>query len=116
MSLPEILKIAAALATALFGLYALARPKAAAALVSIDASSKTGAAEMRIAWGGVFIALGLGVIIINAPKAYLLLGLAYAGAAVVRIVSLLMDSALMSRIFTINLIFEIVSAVIFFLP
>jgi len=50
-----------------------------------------GASEIRASAGALFVGLGLGVLILNDPTATLMLGFAWAGAAVGRATSLLLD-------------------------
>jgi hypothetical protein len=49
--------------------------------------------EVSAVSGCLFVGAGLGVMILNDPAAWTLLGLAYAGAAVGRVTSILRDAA-----------------------
>ena len=49
--------------------------------------------EVSAASGCLFVGLGLGAIVLNAPLAWVVVGLAYAGAATGRITSILRDDA-----------------------
>ena len=49
--------------------------------------------EVSAASGCLFVGLGLGAILINDPLAWVVVGLAYAGAALGRITSILRDKA-----------------------
>ena len=49
--------------------------------------------EVSAASGCLFVGLGLGAIVLNAPLAWVVIGLAYAGAATGRITSILRDDA-----------------------
>lgn len=49
--------------------------------------------EVSAVSGCLFVGLGLGAIFLNEPMAYLVMGLAYGGAAVGRVTSILRDNA-----------------------
>ena len=49
--------------------------------------------EVSAVSGCLFVGLGLGAIILNEPMAWLVMGLAYGGAAVGRVTSILRDNA-----------------------
>ena len=52
-----------------------------------------GYTEVSAVSGCLFVGIGLGVLILNEPVAWVALGLAYAGAAVGRVTSILRDNA-----------------------
>lgn len=111
----DALKIIAAFASVVFGVVAIVQPILIAQFAGLDASSTRGTAEVRINWGGLFIALGLGAIALNTPDAYRLFGIGYAGLAVMRLVEGLRQRALWDRGFVVTLLFEAASAIIFLL-
>lgn len=49
--------------------------------------------EVSAVSGCLFVGIGIGVLVLNAPMAWLALGLAYGGAAVGRVTSILRDDA-----------------------
>ncbi len=53
--------------------------------------SSMGASEVRASVGALFVGLGVGVLIIGTPEAYAMLGFAWAGAAMGRGTSLILD-------------------------
>lgn len=112
----EILKLLAALASLIFGVVALLRPRIVARMAGVGTDTAKGEAEVRISWGGLFIALALGVIILNSPQAYQLFGIAYLGTFIVRIGTIAADRSLLDGGFIVSGLFELVSAVIFLLP
>lgn len=115
MILP-ILKIIAAIASLLFGLVALWNPKRTAEAAFLKADSPNATAEIRAAWGGTFIGLGLAVLFLRTADAYMVFGIAYAATALVRLITWAFDRKLINRTVIFVLIFEIISALIFILP
>ena len=116
MSLVLILKIIVGILSLLFGVISVLRSQSIADFAHFGLSDGRGVAEIRINFGGLFVALGAGVLLLNDPEAWLLLGFGYAGLAVVRVLNLLIDRTLFERIYMITLGFEIVSAIILLLP
>jgi len=116
MTILDILKIIVGILSALFGVLGILRPKAMADFAHFGLSNARGTAEIRINFGGFFIALGAGVIILNDPEAYILLGLGYAGLALVRLINALVDRSLFTQVYIATLVFEVVSAIILILP
>lgn len=111
----EALKIIASFASILFGVVAIIQPVMIANFAGLGASTARGIAEVRINWGGLFIALGLGAIALNTMPAYHLFGVGYGGLALMRLIEGVRDRALWDRGFVVTLLFEIASAVIFLL-
>jgi hypothetical protein len=106
MNIMLVLKIIAALATALTGLLALIKPDAVYGFTGLTASGTRGVSEIRAIFGGLFIALGLAPLLLG-PVAYLMLGYGYLGIAAARFFSMLFDkSYAQSNI--ISLVIEIV--------
>ena len=111
MDILQILKYAALAGTVLTGLFALVRPRAIQGFTGLTLEGGRGVTEMRSIFGGLFIALGLAPLIVNHPSAYRMLGIAYAGIAAVRAVSMLVDRSV-ERSNIISLFAEIILAVI----
>ncbi|MBN1260494.1 MAG: DUF4345 family protein [Anaerolineae bacterium] len=109
-----ILQIVVAVATILTGLLALARPQSVKSFTGLSAESRRGATEIRTSLGGFFIGLGAAVLILNAPAAYRVLGITYLTAAVVRTVSMFVDSSV-ERSNLISIATEVVFGVILML-
>lgn len=116
MEILNALKIITALASVVFGVVALLRPQTVAQSAFITADTPRGRGEIRASWGGLFIGLGVVVIILNTQAAYMVFGGAYAAAAIVRVFNAIAVPALLNRTFYIILAFEVISAIIFFLP
>lgn len=120
MDFVEILQIIMAVASILFGVASLARPQVVAAAVGFVLPQAQGVSEIRINWGGVYIGLGIGAIVLGTlndmPGAYQVFGFGYAGASLVRVIEVVLNRSLISRTFLIILGFEVVSAIVFLLP
>jgi hypothetical protein len=106
MSVLEILKILAALATAATGVFVLVAPRKSVGFTGLEPIGGRGISELRAVFGGLFIALGLAPLWLGST-AYLMLGLGYLAIAAVRAVSIVVDrSAVPSNL--ISLATEIV--------
>ncbi|MEO1162246.1 MAG: DUF4345 family protein [Chloroflexota bacterium] len=116
IALIPTLKNLTALASVIFGIVALFQPQATASAASLKADTAKGIAEIRASWGGLFIGLGLAVIIIGTPEAFQVFAAAYAMTAIVRLITWVLDTSIISRTGIIILTFEVVSAIIFALP
>lgn len=79
--------------TASLGLMALVRPSAAAAFTSIRPAGTLGVSEIRATYGGFFLALGAFALWTQAPLAFRAAGVAWAGAAAGRLVSVFVDGS-----------------------
>jgi len=107
----QILKIIAAVGTIVTGLVSLIRPRSVQGFTGLSAPGPRGITEIRAVLGGFFIALGAAPLILKAPAAYRMLGIAYLAVAVVRAVSMFVDrSVVQSNI--ISLAVEIIFGVI----
>lgn len=105
-----ILKIVAALATAVTGLLALIKPSAAYGFTGLTAPGARGVSEMRAVFGGLFIALGITPLFLG-ETAYVMLGIGYLAIAVARGFSIVFDKSY-DRSNWISLGIEIVLGVI----
>jgi hypothetical protein len=91
MSIFQILNIIGAIATIGMGCMGLFAPHAASRFTGLNASNKTAFAEFRATFGGMFVVMGLIPLITNEPLAYFMAGLVWLGAAVGRVVSIILD-------------------------
>ena len=88
----DILNLIAALLTIGFGLLGFLAPKYTAAALDLAPTSRTmGLSEMRASVGGLFVVAGAAGIWLDQPLAYAMIGFAFAGAALGRVVSLVLD-------------------------
>lgn len=110
MSILEILKIIAALATAATGVFVLVAPRKTVGFTGLEPIGGRGISELRAVFGGLFIALGLTPLWLGTP-AFLMLGVGYLAIAAVRAVSIVVDrSAIPSNL--ISLATEIILGVV----
>jgi hypothetical protein len=91
MNIFRILNIIGALATIGMGCLGLFAPHTASRFTGLNASNKTAFAEFRATFGGMFVVMGLIPLLTNEPLAYFMAGLVWFGAAVGRVVSIILD-------------------------
>ena len=92
-TLGEGLSFGVAAFTALLGLLAFVAPRIAFQIARIEPRTPDAIAEGRASFGGVFLALGLGTILLAQPLVTLVLGGVWAMTALGRIVSMIFDRA-----------------------
>ena len=89
----ELLNIFACLLTIAFGLFGFLAPRFTASALDLAPTNSTmGLSEMRASVGGLFVVSGIAALLIAQPLAYAMIGIAFAGAALGRVVSLLRDT------------------------
>jgi hypothetical protein len=95
----DILNIVAALLTVGFGLFGFLAPRYTAAALDLAPTTSTmGLSEMRASVGGLFVVAGLASIWLNEPLGYAMIGFAFVGAALGRIVSLILDKPPVTKV------------------
>jgi hypothetical protein len=100
------LQLISALATCAIGVLALIRPKSIQKFTGLKAVGQRGITEIRSIFGALFIALGLGSILLGQ---YTFLGAIYLTIAVVRGISMiLIDKSTAERSNLISLISELI--------
>ena len=88
----EIVNIIGALLTAGFGLFGFVAPRYTASALDLETTTSTmGLSEMRASVGGLFVVAGLAALWLHTPQAYAMIGFAFAGAALGRAISLVLD-------------------------
>ncbi|MEP3845101.1 MAG: DUF4345 family protein [Paracoccaceae bacterium] len=86
------LNLVACLLTIAFGLFGFLAPRFTASTLDLAPTrSNMGLSELRASVGGLFVVSGVAAIFINNPISYIMLGVAYSGAALGRLVSLAID-------------------------
>lgn len=93
MTILEILKFLAGIATILTGLVSLFWPLRVRGFTGLDVDGGRGVTEIRAVLGGFFIGLGAAVLFLNVPAAYQTLGIAYLVVALVRTISMFVDKS-----------------------
>ena len=89
----DFLNAGTAILTIAFGLFGFLAPRFTAGALELETQgdSTMGLSEMRASAGGLFVALGTVCLLWSDPMAYVMLGVAYTGAATGRLVSLAID-------------------------
>lgn len=88
----DILNILVALMTIVFGAFGFLAPRFTASALDLQVgSTNMGLSEMRASVGGLFVAIGVFAIWTGIPMAYVMIGVAYAGAALGRLISIFLD-------------------------
>ncbi|MFT6225133.1 MAG: hypothetical protein ACJA1F_002994 [Paracoccaceae bacterium] len=89
----ENFNILAALLTIAFGAFGFVAPRFTMDVLDLkDTESTMGLSEMRASVGGLFVGMGLFMLVFPAPMVLVTAGVAYAGAALGRVVSLVLDA------------------------
>lgn len=115
--MPEIVKIIFALITASFGVYTIWQPKAVARASGFDLLGNVGIAELRTAFGGFFIGLGIAPLILGEDVAYQMLGIAYLVTFGVRLLTIFLDGEdIVRRDFIVFGLFELISGLVLTIP
>jgi len=92
MNILLILKVIAAVATAVTGLLGLVKPKAVFGFTGLLANGPRGISEISAIFGGLFLALGIAPLLLH-DKAFTMLGIAYLAIAAARIFSIVADQS-----------------------
>lgn len=77
-----------------FGLVGWLAPRRTMRMIDLapgGGAAAMGLSEVRAASGALFVGLGVGALLLDAPAAYMMIGFAWGGAAVGRATSLLLD-------------------------
>ena len=95
----DALNLLAAALTVIFGGFGFLAPRFTAAALDLAPTDSTmGLSEMRASVGGLFVACGIALPLLDLPAAWAALGIAYAGAAAGRAVSALLDRPPMGKL------------------
>ena len=82
----------ATLLTIGFGLFGFLAPRYTAGALDLEPTHSTmGLSEMRASVGGLFVIAGLAALWLDEPLAYAMIGFAFLGAALGRLISLVVD-------------------------
>ena len=95
----DTLNIVATLLTIAFGLFGFIAPRYTAAALDLAPTTSTmGLSEMRASVGGLFVIAGLAALWLGHPLAFAMIGFAFAGAALGRLLSLIFDKPPVSKV------------------
>ena len=90
----DILNIIFALLSIGLGCFGWLAPRYTMGALDLKGGDTTmGMSEVRASAGALFVGMGVGAIWLGTPEAYLMLGFCWAGAAMGRLTSLVMDGA-----------------------
>ena len=94
-----ILNMIAAILTIAFGAFGFVAPKyTLGALDLATTTSNMGLSEMRASVGGLFVVFGAYLLIFPSREGFFFLGIAFAGAALGRFVSLVLDQPPVAKV------------------
>lgn len=89
----DFLNILGALLSIGFGAFGFLAPRFTAGVLDLQTTATNmGLSEMRASVGCLFVGLGLGALFLSTPTAYAMVGFAWGGAAVGRLVSCLAEN------------------------
>jgi hypothetical protein len=88
MQLPAVIGASVSVVAGLLGLI---WPRQVSTVIGLELPGRLGLSEFRATYGGLFIGAGVAVLIIGSSDAALVLGAAWLGAFVARVVSLVID-------------------------
>lgn len=101
--------------TAGLGLMGLIRPNAAGAFTSIQPIGILGVSEIRATYGGFFLALGAYALYAQSTAVFAVVGVAWVGASVGRLISVAVDRSYAPKNFG-GVIFEFAIGVLLLVP
>lgn len=93
MNILKLLQLIAVLLTIVTGLVSLLAPRSVQGFTGLTASGGRGITEIRSILGGLFIGLGLAVLVLGTREVYQALGVMYLAIAAVRVVSIFVDKS-----------------------
>ncbi|WP_300030498.1 DUF4345 family protein [uncultured Roseobacter sp.] len=95
----EILNILCALLTIGFGLFGFLAPRYTAGALDLKTDGSTmGLSELRASVGGLFVIAGIAALWLAHPVAYVMIGFAFTGAALGRVVSVVFDKPPLGKV------------------
>ena len=111
----KILQLIAVIATILTGLVSLINPLGVQGFTGLTAPGGRGITEIRSILGGLFVGLGIAVLLLGTRETYQMLGIMYLAIGAVRFVSIFLDKS-STQSNWISLAVEIIFGVILLLP
>ncbi|MGB8982539.1 MAG: DUF4345 family protein [Anaerolineales bacterium] len=111
----RILQIIAVVATILTGLISLVNPLGVQGFTGLTAPGGRGITEIRSILGGVFIGLGIAVLLLGTRETYQMLGIMYLAIGAVRLVSIFLDKSSVQSNW-ISLAVEIIFGILLVVP
>ena len=93
MTFLKILQLIAVILTIVTGLVSLIAPRSVQGFTGLTAPGGRGLTEIRAILGGLFIGLGIAVLVLATRETYQMLGIMYFAIAAVRFVSIFVDKS-----------------------
>ncbi|MEP0806436.1 MAG: DUF4345 family protein [Chloroflexota bacterium] len=93
MTILKALQLIAVLLTIVTGLVSLLAPRSVQGFTGLTAPGPRGITEIRAILGGLFIGLGVAVLVLGTRETYQMLGIMYLAIAAVRLVSIFVDKS-----------------------
>lgn len=93
MNILKILQLIAVILTIITGLVSLLWPRNVFGFTGLTAEGGRGITEIRSILGGLFIGLGIAVLVLATREVYQMLGIMYLAIAAVRLVSIFVDKS-----------------------
>ena len=93
MTILKIFQLIAVILTIVTGLVSLLAPRSVQGFTGLTASDGRGITEIRSILGGLFIGLGIAVLVLGTREVYQALGIVYLAIAAVRFVSIFVDKS-----------------------
>lgn len=115
MSLEQLLNIAACIVLILFGVYSVWQPRPAAKFAHLTPDNANGMAEIRVAFGGLSVMLGLAPLLLNQTVAYQTVGIIFLGVFITRLLATVLGRPQLTQAFLISGAFEVVVGLILLL-
>lgn len=102
-----LLNLLLAIISIFFGLFGWLAPGYTMNAIGLQATNKMGPSEIRAASGALFVAIGVGALLFRTPTAFAMMGVAWGGAAIGRLTSLIFDGVTRQKLifFAIELAF-----------
>jgi hypothetical protein len=115
MNILKILQIIAVIGTIGTGLVSMLWPRSVFGFTGLTAPGGRGITEIRSVLGGLFVGLGLAVLVLATREVYQALGIMYLAIAAVRFVSIFVDKSSVQSNW-ISLAVEIIFGIILVIP
>lgn len=93
MNILKLLQLVAVLLTIVTGLVSLLAPRSVQGFTGLTAPGPRGITEIRAILGGLFIGLGIAVLVLATREVYQMLGIMYLAIAAVRLISIFVDKS-----------------------
>lgn len=93
MNILKIFQLLAVFLTIVTGLVSLFWPRSVQGFTGLTAPDGRGITEIRSILGGLFIGLGIAVLVLTTRETYQMLGIMYLAIAAVRLVSIFVDKS-----------------------